>query len=308
MQIETIQSIKEEMSDSPASLKAEAVVALLLNSGIDLSDMETDFAGSFMRPFRRDIQQIKHKEIYTDDYLLNLELSRNGMYDYFPEGFVHTQESNHHTHQGTKQQSADYKKRKKETAEARLFFHPLENEIFNYRVHLEEKEMAYLSNMTGSFKSFFIDFWGLNKHQVPEPFLSELLSVMPQLHLIAGDMKEISGILSRFLSVPVDYRIFQEKKEIEPQKHHGAFGQLGQSFTAGAFLYNLPVVEFTIGPVQEEQIQQFLEGGVIFQFLTVFFEYTIPLEMDARIKITTFQEHHPETSNSLGIMGYSTII
>ncbi len=294
--------IINEINAIPGNVKGEVIIAGLTNAGLNPDDINTKNDGSFSRPYRKDILKMAAVEDDYDDYKLNIVLSRNGVYDLLPEGFCHKQEP---ATSNTKVFSDYYKKRKKEEEIARKFFSPIEGELVNQLVTLEQKEQELLYNPSSTFYDFLADFWMIDN--LPQPYESILLHLLPYVQTIAGNFKLICKCMQELFKVPVDYKMEHRSLSFADNKETG-MGQakLGRNFMAGAFAHALPCVVISIGPVKSNQLSDFLEGGKIHQFLQKFYSYTVPFDVDVETKLISEKFVKAEGDATFGVMGYSS--
>jgi len=156
MKNDELSSVFEELVSLFDNLKAEIIVTeVQKNTNNDISFLIQN-QSSFSRSFRRDIINISHLK---DNDNIQLNLSRNGLYDSLPEGLFHA-------HEESKKNlsfSAKRKRYKDEEKDARRFFSPIESEFFNQRLNIEANERDILSNFYDLKDDFLIDFWKIDK-------------------------------------------------------------------------------------------------------------------------------------------------
>ncbi len=164
-----LENLSKKIEDISNDIRAEIIVnELIQNTSLTDDKIVISNEGQFTRAYRYDILGSETVEDNFDNQeYLKISLSRDSMYDTLPEGVVHgTQPSN--KEKSVNEMIKDHKHLKRQEAEARKFFNPFENEIFNYRVKIENIERDFLYKLNGSKPvDFFYDFWGLpnNFHQ-----------------------------------------------------------------------------------------------------------------------------------------------
>ena len=120
-----LEAIYEELISVFHDIRAEVIVSEILESSeAELSDFTIHNSSNFKRPFRRDILDHKNSLSSINDYTLNLNLTRNGIYDSLPEGVFH--DSSSAAFKGLSYQKKR-EKQKNEEKEARKFFQPIED-------------------------------------------------------------------------------------------------------------------------------------------------------------------------------------
>ena len=204
-----------EIESITQNIKAEIIVAHLLNLGLSIKDTTIHNEGSFTRPYRKDILKISAIEYSFDNFELHFSLTRNGIYDLLPEGVSHSQDSVSAV-RNAKTFAADCLRRKKETEEARKFFKPIENAIFHQLVKLEQKEEELLIHDKTSFYEFMIAFWKVKR--MPQPYEGFLVRLMPHMHSFAGNFPLLCICLEKILKIPVKYTIQQRTLSVPSPK------------------------------------------------------------------------------------------
>ena len=185
------EEIKKELDAFFINLKAEIVVSEFIeNSNLSYEDITIKNKSSFTRGYRRDIIDVK---MNTNDKL-ELNLSRNGVYDALPQGVFHSTvniDSNI-------PYSEMRQKSKKEEADARTLFAPLENEFFLSRVGVEQEEKKLALQFNNLENSFLLYFWGI-KDKVADEYVFLLAKALPLAYKISKDEKLIAQCLSEIL-------------------------------------------------------------------------------------------------------------
>lgn len=289
------------------NIKAEVIVAAALEAGVPLQDIVVENAGSFTRPYRKDVLGVVPTEAARGRYALKVQLSRNGLYDLLPEALSHTQHLVESAGEGVSALTNGYKKRKKEEAQARKFFRPLENEFFYQGVCLEQEEQELLYNSSAAFYSFLAEFWDI-AGELPGKYEASLLRLLPVIHTIAGDFDGIRACLEALLEVPVYYEIDHRSLQLDAEYNQLGKGRLGQSFTAGCSVHAVPFVTYTLGPVRLHQLLDFLPGGAVDQFLQKFLAYTVPFESEVQTRVLSGRYEKQDDDTSFGILGYSATL
>lgn len=300
--------IEEIISEFPHNIRAEVLVTELLESGFLHDDIEIENMGGFFRPFRKDVSDQKIIEFKQNEYILSLLLSRYGIYDILPEGMTHAQDIVSDKKNSAKTFISVYKGRKKEEAEARGFFKPIENELFHQMVMLEKTEKELLFSKRARFFNFLVNFWEIDNtlrmiHQ------EALLYILPYIHLIAGNFDLVCSCLQYFLKIEAKYKIVYEEFEDEGKAVMlGNSNKLGDRFIPGNKTALLPKVIFTLGPVEPSEIKDCINNGSVARFIDVFFEYVIPMEFTHQVKWLTNKSNEvrkEEPIQNFGMLGYT---
>lgn len=307
MNKEVSRKLAEEICSLPDNVKAEIIIAGLLESGLEQEELQVEYSGAFSRPFRKDVMAAGAFERRNNEYELKIQLSRNGLYDLLPEAVSHVQQLEDGAGNELRSLTEGYRRRKKEEAAARKFYRPLETEIFLQGVRLEREEQALLYNPSAVFNQFLSDFWGMDE-EVPLKFRSVLLHLLPYMHSIAGDLEKVNACLENILGLTL-FRTL-EYRTIEFPSYFNRLGanRLGESLTLGSCVHAVPFLVYTVGPIPQEELIEFLPGGDVNRFLKKFFAYTLPLEVEFELNFLALPYAQKEGGSSFGVLGYSASI
>ncbi len=286
MKNEEIQKIHEELSASYKNLKAEVFVTEILeNSNLELEDIDIFNKSTFSRSFRRDVINFKIDSHSSKEDKLQFNLARNGIYDSLPQGVFHEPVK--------AKRQLSYKeirqKNREEEKSARTFFGPIENEFFTQKVNIEKNERVLIDKFTNLKNNFLLDFWGLDKN-MPEAYNIKLLQLLPFAQTIAGNPKLIGLCLENILGEQVTI-----KRTLQKQTKHTeevTDNRLGIDFVLdlNETQFSYPVFEITVGPIKAKNTDNFLENGISKQFISIFCDYFIPIEIDTKLNVTYSKE------------------
>lgn len=298
--------LAKEITCISDNIRAEVLVARILETGASSSDIQVESVGNFTRPYSKDIIEAAAIDWYKKS-ILRIKLSRNGIYDLLPEGVTHTQQIIEGEDEEVRALSKGYRLRKTEEAACRKFFKPFEQEFFMQCVNLELKEHEMLLNSSAVFHSFLREFWNLPANLL-QKYEVILLRILPFIHEIAGNYDKIQTCLKEILNLPVSYEIEFRTINVDSKCNKLGGALLGRTFTVGSCVYGIPYSIFNIGPIPTEQLQSFLPEGEIDEFLKIFFRYTIPLESDLVINLVVDKSVGRDRAFQFGILGYSTTL
>lgn len=305
MEAALFEAITKELESLYDNVKAEVVISEIQQTTI-LS--EKDFVihneSTFSRPYRRDIIEV---DPLASEHKLTLHLSRNGIYDTLPEGFFHVPKAN--------DDATNYLSRRKkfqeEEKEARAFFAPLENEFFYQKLQIEKNERSLLDDFYRLNDSFLIEFWDLDP-TIPEAYKLKLIKLLPYSYKITGNFELTRRCLEEIIEVPVSLKeSYTNNQDVVLQQTKSKGIQLGVDMILdsqkNAILY--PQLEVQIGPIPIEEIDNYLKKDGVQNFITIFYEYFVPIEIEV---ITTFTVTNEEgfklNTENAPIMGISTQI
>ena len=269
-------NIRQEVFDLDFDLKAETFISYLEeDTQIDIS--LNDF---FKRRFSKDITSIKESK--EKDDVLEINLSRRGFYNIFPERFFH---STYISTPFVNTMVADYKGRRIEEEHARKFFKPLETEFFLQRVDIENAEdLTFKSLGSPELAGFLLGLWNIDE-KIPKRMAAKILKTMPFMYKIAGNLPLIQMILESIIEEQVS--IEHDFASIGLQTDSAPW-QLGVNMAIAAQPKTyLPKYIFTVTNISKpEQIEDFLPNGKITAVVNFFLEHTMPLESEFEVKFT----------------------
>lgn len=296
MKNDELSSVFEELVSLFDNLKAEIIVTeVQKNTNNDISFLIQN-QSSFSRSFRRDIINITHLK---DNDNIQLNLSRNGLYDSLPEGLFHAHEES----QKNLSFSAKRKRYKDEEKDARRFFSPIESEFFNQRLNIEANERNILSNFYDLEDDFLIDFWKIDK-VIPKKYALKLIKLLPYCFKISGDLELTRLSLENILNYNVEFNL---KYSSHLKTNTETELKLGVNLITEAEETELlqPYLEVKIGPINPSEIDDFIGNKGVQEFLNAFYSYFIPLELEVTTKYIVAKTNNfilnEHKSSSLGL-------
>ncbi len=300
MKTEELINVFEELASVYENLKAEVLVSEIQENSTSEINFLINNSSTFSRSYRRDVINVEKLE---EEHALLLNLSRNGIYDSLPEGVFH---SKRESKKGVSY-TAKRKKYKKEEKHARAFFSPIENEFFYQRLKIEKKERDLLENFYSLKDDLLIDFWKIDK-EIPKSYILKLIKLLPYSYKIAGNLELTRLSLEKILNVKVQFnKKLESEVSIKDQKRN----QLGVDFitqSKSSAIFQ-PFLEVVIGPIKENQIDEYIKKDGILKFVNVFYDYFIPLELDVTTKFSVAKkEGFVLNEEECPTMGISTII
>lgn len=294
-----IASFQKELQETAWDIKAEALLLLALGKGLSKDDFMVCCDRFFKREFSNDLFNSNLKEDSKKQELLELHLSRTGLYDQLPEGLFFQMPQRESRKSSVNDSALDYKKNKKREEEIRRFFLPYENSFFLQRLQLEQQESQLLEGLrTGVLNDYFIQFWDLSP-AIPKMFMIPLILLLPHAHKIAGDLTLTSECLSYILKEKV--QLVQKNSVIssaESVKSPGlGDGKLGLNLVCGhVFDEDNPAIEIKIGPIKSSKVKEYLEGGRRKLVIETFNRFFMPAGVDV-ITTVNLTESGDDNSN-----------
>ena len=280
---EIINSINSLNND----IKAEVIAAEIIENRIGASEIVVIPDGSFRRKFSKDVTGAEIIRSNNGQEIIGLHVSRDGLYDSLPEAIFHSQ-SDQPLFSGHEMAKLS-KKQKKEEKEARRFMLPFENELFYHRIQIELEERKILYHFSENlFNDIYPQFWRLER-SLPEKLVSRLVLILHSAHKIIGKPDLTARCLGIILEEEVSVTVTRKATpseiltDVNGQKSPGlGTTGLGVDFVCGNYSSGSdPVMEFMIGPLSNSRIEDYLENGSYSKFLTCFYSFFVPVEMDA---------------------------
>ncbi len=291
-----IDDIADEINGFNYDVKAEAVIANLMENGLGSDEFVVNPASTKKRGFSKDIEKAEIQRLRNNQNLLTIHVNRDGLYDALPEGLFHS--PGDQPQKNSSEMSRESKKLRTEEKEARAFFLPFENEIFLQRGAIELSERKLLKQFSETvFDQIFPEFWNLDK-SLSHDFVSRLVLTLHYAHQIAGNLPLTIKCLEFIIREQVSIRIIQSEQRINLNGNNIAedsliFGsaRLGETFVCGNDFDDLiPQAVVTIGPLKNAAVRDFLVGGSALQFLECFYNYFMPHGLDVKTIVLTERE------------------
>ena len=316
--MEKTDHIRKTIQEVDFDFKAEAVIADLLENGLDWDGFAVIPSGVFRRRYSRDIGSTSRIKLNNGTELLGIHVHRDAVYDKLPEGFFHQNTDNPGD---SGKESRNSRKLKEEEKAARNFFLPLENEIFSRRIDLELEERKILKRFSENLpEDFSSEFWKLRPSASHDKLLSGMVSFLHIAYKIAGNSILTARCLEAIINEPVTVttcknNAAQKTRETEGwSKQHCPLGTaiLGVDFICGdEFMSMGQTMNFSIGPLKNSSITDYLENGRMLNFLKIFFGYFVPVESEVAIHLSVSPEKldfNLQTSGKGAVLGYETAI
>lgn len=283
---EAIEQFFNELLGNLHDIKAEVMANHALQNNVHPDDFVVLHDGRFYREYRTDVYAVNKIDDAWLHQLLQLRLSRSGLYDLVPEGLFHQSHTGTRSNAATELAAQSRLDRKKELA-ARKFFQPLEHSLFSQRVGLEQEEEILLAGMdNGLLNDYFFTFWefpeALNKTSA-----MLLVWLLPYTHAIAGDINLMQKCLEMLLQEKVTIEQVTPAECVAPGKDNSlGAGELGNDFVCGqTFSEDFPCLQYNIGPLQQSKPVDYVSGGDNDLLLQVFNNYFAPAEADIIINV-----------------------
>lgn len=311
------ENIEEAIQNVFYDIRAEAVLAELIENGMNQDDYVTVLKGIFKRRYARDIDSVEELKLQNSQELLAFNINRDGLYDSLPEGLFHRKSGNENS--SNRKFSEDSVELKREEKEARTFFLPFENELFRHKVNLEIEERKILSRFSEKiFNDIYPEFWSLHR-TINRDYVYRMVLLLHFVHKITGNIPLTARCLESIIEERVEARLSRirishtDEHETKPNgKVVLGSAALGVDFICGDAIENDVVnLEFIIGPLQNTQAVDYLQMGSVQRFLDCFYSYFIPVEyqLETKVLVSESKQNFLLESKLEGpVLGYETCL
>ncbi|MGV2451582.1 UNVERIFIED_CONTAM: type VI secretion system baseplate subunit TssG [Ralstonia mannitolilytica] len=307
------ETIARQVNSLPDDIRAEVVINNLLKSDdLQLEDFIIEKDGQFSRAYRYDIldsEVINYS--FGNNSFLKFILSRDSIYDMLPENMVH-EISSKTTEKDVEAMIEEYRIKKQDQKNSRLFFQPFENEIFSYGVRIEELEQDFLSKLS-AFDSpeLFYELLGISK-ELPPVMASRFIRVLPYICKIVGNLPVTIQILSLILEEEITIMRRSWTKYYE-NTQNSLLGncRLGLDIVSGNnYDHYTDHISLSIGPLKNGCFSDYLNEGKYKSFLDLLCTYFFSLETEIEITILLSKEAERFGLNATKdtVLGYNTRI
>lgn len=301
----------------PSDIRAEVLMADMIEEGFTESDFLIFFDSLFKRGFSKDILKAEKTVINDVNETLALYIARDGLYDLLPEGLFHASPDEALT--SGRGMASDSRKEARIEKETRKFFQPIENEFFYQRIQLELQERSILQKLNdNSLDDFFMNLWKIDR-SLPKELIVKLIAMLPFVREIVGDFEMTANCLGAILGEEVSHMfLYSSENQNETESYlTDDIYSLGKAklgvnlMTDGHSFETCKSIRFTVGPLKLTGIEPYLENGDNSRFINCFCNFFIPVEMDFEFEVIMkkeLQDFVLDPNKSQSILGYSTTI
>jgi len=293
----------------------EALLAELqeLTPSLPVDDYLIIPEGIGARGYSKDVLTAKTNKNKSAEYLVQLTLCREGLYDMIPPAVCHPPLFTD-AYQNIEALVEESNKVKEEEAAARRFFLPVEQVFYQTRIDIEGMERRYMAGfLSGLQKKILDDFW----HDVKgtnDEYKTVLFYMLPLAHRIAGNTELMEQCFETILldKVKIQYllpKTVEFDDALTPKLEENLLGV--NSVIGNAIREEIPSAKVSIGPLELSALADYLPGGKKAVMLPVLYDFFFPLEVEIETDISLNKEalgfilsENPSTSR----VGYSTIL
>lgn len=307
-----ISSLQQAFRQSSWDVRAEVQLLLAQKMGLGTDDFMVWCDHVFKREFSHDVVSSEQKEDQKMRTLLELHLSRTGLYDQLPEGLFFQMPQKEARQYTANEMAIDYQQNRKKEGEIRRFFAPFDHDFFLQRLQIEGEETILLEGLRAEvMNEYFVRFWNIPP-SVPKVFIVPLILLLPHASKIAGDL----ALTAQSLSYLLKEKVQLTQRTAGVQSAAGicppALGEarLAVDMVCGElFFEDNPVIEIEIGPIKNSRVKDYLEQGKIAGLLETFTRFFVPAGLDTVITVQLDPEKQDMLleSGAEPQLGYSTV-
>jgi type VI secretion system protein ImpH len=299
-----------------ADFKAEVIAAELIDNNVPAEQIMILMLGSRKRSFRKDVDSVTEEiSDYNNKEYTVITTHKEGIYDMLPQGLFHSPTIPKKAN--TQKEIIDnIKKHRIEESNARRLFLPFAAAINHLRIQMALFESrldkgAHHNDLVNLFKNYWTIFKYLDTAQ------SDIfLQVLPLIHDIRDDYEAAAVIFELLLLVPVKITGRQQGllKSANPVFSSLNNTQLGINFTTGNAVYDggEDEVVVTVGPINNEQLKQFMPDAKNSKILQMLCDYLLPVHVDINTvfelfttdKSTRLADKENDYNSTLGLSTY----
>ena len=272
--MEDYASLAKLLNHLPLDIRVEIVAADLIEQGIDADRIIFRPVSLFKRRFSKDLASAKVVE-NNEEHELHIDVTRDSIYDTLPEGLFH-QPKPKTAYKKKSDMVVNVKTLRMEEENARKFFQPMENELYHLRAAVERVERRVFFDLEHSENNeLLINFWNLGPYRRFSS-LPILVRLMPIMYRLSGNLDYIKTCYELLLRVPVSIEV---KHSYDTQHTEMTGWQLGrdvlgfETICSDRLTNELPTYMLTLGPLNAQNIADYLPGGKILPFLNLLNSY-----------------------------------
>ncbi|AQG80530.1 type VI secretion system baseplate subunit TssG [Spirosoma montaniterrae] len=221
--------------------------------------------------------------------VLQVDVSREGLYDMLPEGILHPPRQRRDGAQALVDES---RRLRQEERDSRLFWQPFEQESWRQRVQIEAQENESLTQITGPVWTELYNYLlGEAAEGLPDLQRACLLAIWTNAHQTVGNWPRTAVYFSRFLGVPVTLQ-HRNQRPAESTSTNWQPARLGN--TRLGFDWVLPPpslpddggqIDIRIGPLSARQLPAYLPGGIARKHVAMLAGYLFPADADWHLHV-----------------------
>jgi len=279
------------INEIPLDLRVEVVIADIISSGFNATDLFVRSSGIFERRFKKDIHHAEVVEFNNRQQAVFVNVHRESLYDGLPQAIFHNPPGKGAKAFKTSREMVDeYKQRLVEESEARKFFSAYEIEFYRQRIANEVQENNLIEAVSFSMNDAeILSYWKLpgllDKRQK-----GILFYLVPVFNKIRRNTDYMQEILRMILQYPIKVTRDDDGSYHNFDDSSFTLGNIKlavNSIVGNKIRYYYPVFNIEIGSLEGEKINDFLPGGINLKIIEKLNGFFIPLHCDAKINVIT---------------------
>lgn len=298
----------------PLDLRAEVVVADIIASGYNATDLFIRPVGLFQRRFNKDILTAEVAELINHYRAVFVNTAREGLYDMLPQSLVHNPPVKGSKAFKTMQEMVDdYRRRVAEEEEARQFFMIYEIEFFRQRIAnaLQERNLSEAIAYSMNDKEI-LAYWRL-----PAIFDNRqkgiLFYLFPVFHKIRGSLPYMNEVYELILQQKINITRSEKLSELKYNNDALTLGNMILSLNSvvgDRYSYYHPSFIININQLGKNYFYDYLPGGKNLRIIQKLNEYFIPVFCETEVHIEKRSTHWKlnDRKKNENRLGYSMVL
>ncbi len=279
------------INDIPIDLRAEVVIADLISSGFNATDLFIKPAGIFKRRFHKDILNAEIIEFNNHQKAVFVNTTRESIYDMLPQALFHNPPAKGtKAFKGVKDMVEEYRTRIIEEKEARKFFMIYEIEFYRQRMANAMHERVLTEAISYSMDDKeILSYWRL-----PAVFDNRqkgiLFYLFPVFHKIRGSVNYMKEVYQLILSQEIKIMRSDKMQMLTYDNSDLKLGDMvlsANSILGNSYPYYYPSFQINIGHLPKAHFYDYLPGGKNLLIIEKLNEYFVPVFCEAEINIET---------------------
>lgn len=269
--------------------------------------------GLASRGYSKDVFSADINKNKNSDYILKISLNREGLYDMLPKSLFHPPLISEGW-QNIDRMVAESKKLREEELAARQFFLPFEQCYLQQRTEIEEMEQTYMTGFLSAPQKAILDSFWPDVQQTEDKNKALLFYMLPLAHRISGDILLIEQCFETLLlnTIKIQYLPPQNADFDEGLTLNLGDTTLGANAILGSSIFEeVPSALVRIGPVNLNDIPDYIQGGKKAALLSVLYDFFIPLELNVQTDVflaSGEKGFYLDESEATSRLGFSTVL
>lgn len=279
------------ISEIPLDIRVEVVVADLIASGYNATDLFIKPKGIFQRRFSKDILSAEVVELNNSQKVVFVNTPRESLYDMLPQSFFHYPPAKgSKAFKSSTDMVADYRKRVLEEEESRKYFLIYEIEFYRQRL----ANVILERNLSEAVSYSMNDREILSYWRLPDCFDNRqkgiLFYLFPVFHKIRGSLVYMKEVYQLILQQNVEIVRVEKIQNMVFPNNDITLGNMVLSLNSilgCSYNYYYPSFQIKVEHLPKASFFDFLPGGRNLKVIEKLNEYFVPVFCEAEIEIET---------------------